>query len=199
MNRSKAGQSGIYKITCKKSGNIYIGSSIHLVVREKEHFNLLKRNVHPNSYLQNTFNKYGIDNLLFEIIEYCNKESVLVKEQYYLDLYKCFAPSHGFNLCKAAGNSYGRIVTEKTREKLRIACKGYKHSEESKKKISKANKGYKRSPEITKKILETKKKKGYKHSEETKQKIREKALGRKVLPKTIQKILNTRKLKQNIL
>jgi group I intron endonuclease len=32
--------------------------------------------------------KYGYGSFSFEILEYCNKEEVLIREQYYLDLLK---------------------------------------------------------------------------------------------------------------
>ena len=60
--------------------------------------------------------KYGYFNFNLEILEYCNKELLLEREQYYLDLYK---PE--YNICKIAGSSKGRIVKDPTRLKLRHA------------------------------------------------------------------------------
>ena len=45
--------SGVYKIVNIQNGDFYIGSSINLSLREKNHFNKLKHGKHVNTYLQN--------------------------------------------------------------------------------------------------------------------------------------------------
>jgi len=55
-------KSGIYKIVNLVNDKIYIGSSINLKNREKDHFKDLKGNYHSNRYLQYAFNKYGENN-----------------------------------------------------------------------------------------------------------------------------------------
>jgi hypothetical protein len=57
--------------------------------------------------------KYGFSNFSLEILEYCNSEDLLKKEQYYLDTLK---PE--YNIVETAGSTLG-----------------YKHSEESLKKM----------------------------------------------------------------
>jgi hypothetical protein len=49
-------------------------------------------------------------------MEYCNKESLISREQYYIYLLK---PE--YNLCLIAGSSLGRLVRKDTRLKLRNA------------------------------------------------------------------------------
>jgi len=58
--------------------------------------------------------KYGYKNFSLEVLEYCDKKSVIDREQYYIDLLK---PE--YNLCPKAGSSMGRIPREDTRAKLR--------------------------------------------------------------------------------
>jgi len=77
---------GIYQILNIVNNKSYIGSSINCVNRLKIHKSLLKHKKHNNHYLQNSYNKYKIDNFIFKILEICNENELLAKEQYYVDL-----------------------------------------------------------------------------------------------------------------
>lgn len=85
---------GIYKITNKTNGKFYIGSSKNISKRFREHKLDLKKNKHKNKKLQNAFNKYGEENFIFEILEECNLENLLVLENKYYQELKPF-----YNLC----------------------------------------------------------------------------------------------------
>jgi group I intron endonuclease len=79
---------GIYKIVNLETNKIYIGSSNDMLKRCKQHFSDLKNNTHRNSHLQASYNKYGILNFKFEILEICeqlNKYELLEKEQEYIN------------------------------------------------------------------------------------------------------------------
>ena len=158
---------GIYKITNKKNGKIYIGQSWDVERRWKEHKWNAKRGA--KSHLYDAMRKYKIKNFDFEQIFVCfpdviQQEELDALEQHYIDAYDSMNPRKGYNN-KEAG-------------------RGGKHSEESKRKLSEANKGKKLSEETRKKMSEAHKgntyHKGYKHSEETKRKISE-AISKKVL------------------
>ena len=53
-------EAGVYLISNSVNGKCYVGSTIHLDQRRKEHFSRLANNKHVNAHLQNAFNKYGI-------------------------------------------------------------------------------------------------------------------------------------------
>lgn len=53
--------------------------------------------------------KYGYSNFSLHILEYCNKEDLIAREQYYLDLYK---PE--YNVLKVAGSSFGWKQSEES-------------------------------------------------------------------------------------
>jgi group I intron endonuclease len=143
----------IYIITNIINQKIYIGSTSNHIRRKKDHFNKLRTNKHHSPHLQKSFNKYGEENFIFEILEHVeNLNDLLDREQYYLDLYKSYDHTRGYNICKIAGNTTG-----------------YSHTEETKAKISKINKGRTPSEETRKKISELRK--GKKHDESTKTKI----------------------------
>jgi len=114
--------SGIYKIICINN-KFYIGSSIDIDRRLKEHKRLLKRNKHPNKYLQNCWNKYGEKNFRFEIIETVNDvERLLIREQQWIDKTNCCNRKVGFNISinssapnrgkfiDLAGQKFGRLT-----------------------------------------------------------------------------------------
>lgn len=97
---------GVYKIENIVNGKIYIGSASSeggFYRRIKEHINTLVRKKHSNIYLQNSWNKHGDENFKFIILETCDSEKCIEREQYYIDLLK---PE--YNICPTAGSSLGR-------------------------------------------------------------------------------------------
>lgn len=81
-------KSGIYKITNLINNKIYIGSSNHCIHRKSQHFSDLKYQKHCNKYLQRAYNIYGKENFLFEILEFCEPNQLLILEQKYIDQLK---------------------------------------------------------------------------------------------------------------
>jgi group I intron endonuclease len=77
--------SGIYKISNSITGDAYIGSSKDIYKRWSSHKNGLYKNKHINIILQRAWNKYGSENFNFEIIEKCEPNFLLEKEQFYLN------------------------------------------------------------------------------------------------------------------
>lgn len=82
--------SGIYKITNITNQHFYIGSTKNFNNRWKQHLELLRKNKHTSPILQKAYNRYGGENLLFEIVEFCPEDepTLLLREQYYLDTLK---------------------------------------------------------------------------------------------------------------
>lgn len=77
----------VYKITNKVNNKVYIGiSSKGASARFREHIYAAE---HGSPYkIHKAINKYGKDNFLFEVIDFCNSWDELVeKEQYYISLY----------------------------------------------------------------------------------------------------------------
>lgn len=69
--------------------------------------------------------KYGHDQFIFRVLEYCPVNDLMVREQYYLDSLK---PS--YNILKYAKSSRGYIHSEATKERLSAARKEWEHSPE---------------------------------------------------------------------
>jgi len=117
-------KSGIYKITNKVNGKIYIGSAYNLRNRIYTHKSRLRRGIHKNKHLQNAFNFYGEAKFVFEILEVVeDKKIILEREQFYLDLYVAYDTAIGYNIAKVAGNTAGVKPNATTRRKMSEAAK----------------------------------------------------------------------------
>lgn len=146
-------KSGIYRIKNLTNSKIYIGSALDLSKRWSNHKSDLNKRKHQNRYLQSACIKCGIDNFVFEVLEYCDKEYLIIKEQSWIDFCK---PQ--YNLNPKAGSNLGRKWSKEARENMRQArlrlpkeflsslgkmTKGRKHTEEWKKSQSERSKGNK--------------------------------------------------------
>ena len=132
---------GIYQIGSRcKPERFYIGSAVNIERRWKEHLYKLRLNKHDNSKLQNHYNKYGKNDLVFSIIIGCAKEDLINTEQFYIDSRKTW-----FNICHKTGSTYGVKHTEAAKDKNRKAHLGLKHTKEHNDKIAKAQEGEKNS------------------------------------------------------
>jgi group I intron endonuclease len=117
------GKSGIYRLTNLENGKFYVGSSVDLGCRFTTYYYFLYLSVRSKSSLIcRALLKYGYSKFKVEILEYCEKENLLVREQYYLDLLK---PE--YNILKTAGSSIGFKHSEETLTKFRAR----KHTEET--------------------------------------------------------------------
>lgn len=132
---------GVYSIMNITNNKVYIGSSVNIRKRWGVHRRALRKGMHHNRYLQRSWNKYGEDNFIFNIIEELDDESLIIREQYWIDFYKSHLSDNGFNMCRVAGSVLGIKWSEESRIKHTERLKGRKHSLETKLKISKAHKG----------------------------------------------------------
>jgi group I intron endonuclease len=146
--RENKGKGGIYMLTNKLTNDIYIGQSIDISNRFKNYFNISYIKSKNSFKISKALIKYGYSNFSLTILEYCDKDDLLVKEQYYFDKL-----NPEYNILKIAGSS-----------------KYFKHSEETKAKISKS---LKRIYLNEKSALF-----GCYDTEQTKELVRQKALGR---------------------
>ena len=111
---------GIYKIENMVNKKIYVGSSYDLKERWHRHSTDLRTNKHGNSYLQNSWNKYGEDNFKFvyiELFEFTTKEYLLSREQYWIDTLNVCDRNIGYNLLPTAGSPLGFKKSEEEKEK----------------------------------------------------------------------------------
>lgn len=118
---------GIYKIENIINNKIYIGSCSNFNVRKGSHLCLLRQGKHHSIKLQRSFDKYGEINFIITLIEKCEKENLISREQYYIDTLKPF-----YNICLVAGSTKGRVFTDSHKEKLSKSLTGKVRTEEQK-------------------------------------------------------------------
>lgn len=174
-------KSGIYFIK-RIGGKIYIGSSKNVNNRLSQHFSKLNKNKHGNQKLQNSYNKYGRDVFKTGVLEFCEIDRLVKREQFYIDSYD---KEELFNIRLIAESNLGVRHSIETRAKWSEGLKGnqhalgMKHTDEAKAKMSKSRMG-------NKNLL------GKKYSEETKAKM---SAARKGIPKSKEHIENMTKAK----
>lgn len=117
--------SGIYEIINSINTKSYIGSSKNLKQRRDIHFSLLRNNKHPNKHLQRACNKYGLEVFKFEILEECEIDSLIEKEQHYLDTLK---PQYNKRII--AESNLGRTYIMKEEHKYKIGINKRRLSDE---------------------------------------------------------------------
>ena len=115
-------KSGIYSIRNLINNKIYIGQSKNIYRRAICHRYELNNNKHSNSHLQYSFNKYKIENFVFEILEYCDISLLTEREKYYISVQKVEI----YNVKDAQDTPLRqkRIMTEEQRLKLSNSMKG---------------------------------------------------------------------------
>ena len=115
----------IYRITSKvHPDRIYIGSTVDFYERRRKHLYDLKKNRHKNIKVQSHFDKYGVDDLTFEIIEIIEANSraeLITREQYYLDTLHPY-----LNISPTADRPLNVERSEETKRKIGDASRGHK-------------------------------------------------------------------------
>ena len=88
--------SGIYKITNIKDNKCYIGQSVDIATRFKNHAKCgLGIDTPANNKLYQAMEKEGLENFTWELLEKCPKEQLNEKEKYYIKAYQ--AVEYGYN------------------------------------------------------------------------------------------------------
>jgi group I intron endonuclease len=114
---------GVYVIRCEPTGSQYVGASVHIVKRIREHFYQLVKGVHRNRRLHHAFNKYGKASFRSDVVLNCDPNNL---EMYGKKIIKKYRPE--FNIVNS-GHAKGEMIrnfraVEKTLEKqMRIINK----------------------------------------------------------------------------
>lgn len=121
---------GVYKITNLMNGFCYVGSSVDIPKRWKQHMSRYK-NEKLKYYelpLYVAFREFGIENFKFEVLELCEEKHLAEKEQKF---YEKFNPEYNKKQPKDC------IMAEETRYKIKESMKESfrNYGEDKKKKI----------------------------------------------------------------
>lgn len=113
----------------------YVGSTIRLASRKRQHLHELRKNKHVCKIMQDEFNTYGESSFRFitlEEVKTFERDDLFIREQYWIDLYK---PE--YNNLSVAGKYIGDYIrTKEAKEKRRKNMLGRKPSAETRAKMS---------------------------------------------------------------
>ena len=108
---------GVYLIRCSESGKVYVGQTVDLDRRKKDHIRALRKGEHHNGYLQRAFDKYGEEKFAFSVLQECAVDELDSVETMWIRKLDAMNPDNGYNL--ESGGNPGKIVSESTRDKKR--------------------------------------------------------------------------------
>ena len=91
---------GIYKVTNKINGKVYIGQSVDIGRRWRQHMT-----AKDDIYFHKAIQKYGVENFEWEVIEQCKKKDLDAREAYWIEYYDSF--NKGYNCTKGGGGCSG--------------------------------------------------------------------------------------------
>jgi hypothetical protein len=128
MKNSIYNVTGIYLIHNNISNKSYIGSAVNIYKRifgksSWSHLRSLSKGRHHNPHLQSAYNKHGVSAFTFDVLEVCNKDKLIEREQFFLDTLlfakdkKQFA-NKAYNICPIAGSPLGRPTSTTTKIKM---------------------------------------------------------------------------------
>lgn len=128
---------GIYEIVNQSNGKKYIGQSINILQRWKDHQRTLNSNSSHSKLLQRAWNKYGADSFVMNVLETCDESQLDELEIQYIIMYDTI--NNGYNI--EAGGNVNKRLSDKTKQLIRDAHLGKPLSLEAKYKMSEARKG----------------------------------------------------------
>lgn len=146
---------GIYMIINNINNKVYIGKSVNIYERIRQHINTLnKKSKNENVHLINAWFKYGRDNFRYEILEYTERNDDVLKERelFYMEKFNSIDRKFGYNL--RLDTSTNCILSEETKKRMSEGTKQYYIDHpEAKDVMSKAiSLFWKNNPEIKKEM-----------------------------------------------
>lgn len=108
---------GIYKIITLHNNKYYIGSSIDIEKRWRDHLSKMRMQKHANTYLQNVYNKYGESDFAFVVLlEMPDASNIEIrqKEQEFLDKIFQEDKNNIYNLARDANGGNSTLFSEKS-------------------------------------------------------------------------------------
>ena len=164
-------QIGVYLITNRANGKVYVGSSACVPKRLYEHRRLLRNGTHRNVHLQAAWN-LAPDTFDFDVLaRFDTIEQALAHEEQMIALHRSTERERGYNVCplptanrlgakltpeqcervgrSKRGNSFrrGAQIPDEMRERIRAKLKGRPLSAETRAKMSAVRRGVPKSPE----------------------------------------------------
>ena len=119
---------GIYKITNQVNQKAYIGQSINIEKRWKDHIRTsrLTSSEQYNHPFYQAIRKYGLENFKFEILEECLVSKLDERERYYINYFGTYPISNnrGYNLYPGGQGNYIKLDNAQILEIIDLLQKG---------------------------------------------------------------------------
>ena len=106
---------GIYCITNRRNGKVYVGSAVDVWKRRNQHLCLLRNGSHPNKHLQAAYAQGDEDDFVFSVLELVGKRSLRKREQFWIDQKKAADRVHVYNKAPYADRPRGYRWTDAMR------------------------------------------------------------------------------------
>jgi group I intron endonuclease len=117
---------GVYLIHNILNNKVYVGKSVDIIRRWREHISTAYSPNAPKYPLQRAIVKYGKDNFVFAILQtFDNEIMALEAEKYWTQYYRSTDGRYGYNLTNGGiGSLSGYHHTTESKEKMRISQTG---------------------------------------------------------------------------
>jgi group I intron endonuclease len=164
---------GVYSITNKVNGCVYIGSSVDIYTRRCHHLSDLRHGRHRNQHLQRSWNKYGEDSFEFAVLKLCEKHELKRWEDQLIadnpnryNVHDQSYSTYGYHHTEQAKQRIGKASSSRVRrgwtsiecmlQSLRLRGKTYPNREQQIAKITSKTKGRKRPSESIERYRQSK-------------------------------------------
>jgi group I intron endonuclease len=137
---------GVYCITSLDTGKQYVGCSVDLKARLRQHRYDCTKNPETLPKLYNEMSSYGFERFKVELLEECLREDLFLREQYWLDV-----PGTEYNGYNQLKTNFRH--TDETKQRFSWLRKGRVFSDEHRQKLSQAGMGRKYS-DVSIKVLQ---------------------------------------------
>ena len=107
---------GIYKITNKINGKVYIGQSVNIFKRWSVHGNM-NRVTNKSQVISKAIHKYGIESFTFEVLELCTKELLNSREIYWVSKFNSYKV--GYNATSGGDSPIESVTSKLTLENIK--------------------------------------------------------------------------------
>ena len=149
MAKSPLSRSGVYAIKCV-DGRCYVGGTVNVRRRWKDHRGKLRLGRHGCSPLQCAYDELGEGSFSYDVLEFVDPAGLLEAEQRWMDQLQ--AVERGFNRAPQAGSNKGYRHTDEAKQKMSVAMLGRAPSSATRKLIGAASRGRRHTPEAKTKM-----------------------------------------------